>query len=638
MTFRCPSCGYESPADGETHCPRCGQPRTTAATLHDVEPTDVPPTLGAVPGADTAGDGVPTLREGVQPQSVPGYEILEELGRGGMGVVYKARQLHPRRLVALKVILAGEYAGADSLARFRAEAEAVARLHHPAIIQIHQVGEWQPAAGPTLPYLTLEYVAGVTLARRLASSPPLGPREAADLVRQVALGVHYAHTRGILHRDLKPGNILLAEPPGEPTATTPTPKIVDFGLAKTLEGAASVAQAGPRTQTGVILGTPNYMAPEQADGKGRPVGPPADVYALGAVLYECLAGRPPFEGDTTLDTLIRVVHEEPPSLRRVPRALNTICLRCLEKDPARRYATAADLAEDLRRFLDGEWVRSPSVVDRFARWARRRREFVYLMGGAAAAGVVVLAVAMLRGSVTPEQPRPPATTAPVAVVSKAAEGDDTAFAEVRARLASANNLKHLGVALHNYHAAMGEFPPPAVCDKKDGKPLLSWRVLVLPYLEEETAFQKFNLDEPWDSEHNRKLLSPMPKAFAAAGRGIVDPTATHYQAVVGPGAAWERIPNPKAELGARGLKFTDFTDGTSNTVLLVEAADAVPWTKPDDVAFDPIRLPRLGGQYQDAFNVLWADGSVRALSADANAATLRAAFSRNGGELPAPAR
>jgi prepilin-type processing-associated H-X9-DG protein len=633
MSLRCPSCGYESPAEGEAHCPRCGQPRTSAATLRDIESTDVSPTLSQAPGADTAGGGPAIVREGGQPQPVPGYEILGELGRGGMGVVYKARQLNPRRLVALKVILAGEYAGADSLARFRTEAEAVARLHHPAIIQIHQVGEWQPETGPSLPYLTLEYIAGVTLARRLASGPPLEPREAADLVRQVALGVHYAHTRGILHRDLKPGNLLLAEPAGDSATTTPIPKIVDFGLAKTLEGATSIAQGGPHTQTGAILGTPNYMAPEQADGKGRPVGPPADVYALGAILYECLAGRPPFEGDTTLDTLIRVVHDEPRPLRRAPRDLNTICLKCLEKDPARRYATAADLAEDLRRFLDGEGVRSPSAVARLTRWARRRKELVYLAGGAAAAGVVVLAAALLRGSMTPEQPRPSAVSAPVPVLSTAVEGSDDAFAETRARLASANNLKHLGVALHNYHSALGEFPPAAVCDKKSGKPLLSWRVLVLPYLEEDTAFQQFNLNEPWDSEHNKKLLSPMPKVFAFRGRGTGDPTATHYQAVVGPGAAWERIPSPKANLGALGIKLTDMTDGTANTVLLVEAADAVPWTKPDDVAFDLGRLPRLGGLHKDGFNVLWADGAVRLLGPDTSAASLRAAFTRKGGEI-----
>jgi tetratricopeptide (TPR) repeat protein len=317
---------------------------------------------------------------------VPGYKILGELGRGGMGVVYQARQVRLDRLVALKMILSGGHAGAAERARFRAEAEAVARLQHPNIVQVYEVGE---ADGN--PFFSLELVDGGSLAERLDGTP-LPAREAAALVQTLAQAVDHAHRRGVVHRDLKPANILLTPNPkseirnpgqthqlerGRPTPEGPavsdfSPKVTDFGLAKRL---------GPQkgqTQSGAILGTPSYMAPEQAGGRGREVGPAADVYALGAVLYELLTGRPPFKAETPLDTLIQVVSEEPvPPSRlnaKVPRDLETVCLKCLQKSPARRYAAAHDLAEDLRRFLAGEPVsaRPAGPLEKAAKWARRR--------------------------------------------------------------------------------------------------------------------------------------------------------------------------------------------------------------------------------------------------------------------------
>lgn len=277
--------------------------------------------------------------------SVPGYEVRSELGRGGMGVVYWARQVRAHRDVALKMILNADHAGHDEVSRFRAEAEAVARLQHPAIVTVYEVGEH---AGR--PFFSMELCPRGSLA--LQSSRPTSPTAITELILKVARGVAAAHAAGVVHRDLKPGNILLTAE-GEP-------KIADFGLSKQLDPGQRRG-AGDLTASGAVLGTPSYMAPEQA-GAARHVGPPADVYALGAILYDLLTGRPPFRGATPTETLLQLLTEDPLPPREIslsiPRDLETICLRCLEKDPARRYPTAAELAQDLRRFLDGEPVSS----------------------------------------------------------------------------------------------------------------------------------------------------------------------------------------------------------------------------------------------------------------------------------------
>jgi predicted Ser/Thr protein kinase len=286
---------------------------------------------------------------------IPGYMLLSELGRGRMGVVFKAWQTGLDRLVAVKTILT---AGPEQLELFRREAEAVARLQHPQIVQIFEVGEHDG-----LPYLSLEYVEGGSLEQRLDGTP-LPARQAAALVEVLALTMRVAHEQGIVHRDLRPANVLLA--------ADGTPKITDFGFATCREDSRVTA-------TGRISGTPNYMAPEQAAGKSDEVGPAADVHALGAILYELLTGRPPFRGDTVLDTLRKVLHEEPvaPSrLRpRLPRDLEVICLKCLHKEPQRRYGSAEALAEDLRRFLEHAPIRAMpvGVVERLWRWSGRHR-------------------------------------------------------------------------------------------------------------------------------------------------------------------------------------------------------------------------------------------------------------------------
>jgi hypothetical protein len=319
------------------------------------------------------------LTPGKHRVSVPGYEVLDVLGEGGMGVVFKARDLALGRLVALKFIKHAAYAGPTERRRFEAEAESIARLQHPNIVQIYEVGEHDG-----LPYFALEFCPGGSLDKKLAGKP-LPPEEAAALVEKLAAAVHAAHGKGVVHRDLKPGNVLLAE--------DGTPKITDFGLAKRLD------VQGQKTSTGVVMGTAPYMSPEQAGGTSKAVGPATDVYALGAVLYECLTGRPPFQAASSFDTILQVIRDPPTPPSRlnlsVPRDLEAICLKCLEKDPKKRYASAADLAEDLRRYREAEPVqaRPPGRLRRLARQARRRKELLYLVGGALVGALLLGALA-----------------------------------------------------------------------------------------------------------------------------------------------------------------------------------------------------------------------------------------------------
>ena len=322
-----------------------------ATTPYMNRPADPNPPIDQMPTQkDTS---PPKVVESFRPRQFGDYELLSEVARGGMGVVYRARQNGLSRIVALKMILGGRLATPEDVQRFRTEAEAAARLKHPNIVSVFDVGE---AEGQH--FFSMEFIEGISLSQLLLKGPLTGV-QAVRYLRALADAMYYAHRHDVVHRDLKPSNILLD--------ADDKPHITDFGLAKRM------TEDQGQTRTGTVLGTPSYMAPEQAQGRTREVGPAADIYSLGAILYECLTGRPPFRGDSVFETVNQVINDAaiaPRTLRPgIDADLERICMKCLEKDPALRYADAAALGEDLRRYADGEAVsaRSLNVVERIAR-------------------------------------------------------------------------------------------------------------------------------------------------------------------------------------------------------------------------------------------------------------------------------
>ncbi|HET6328997.1 MAG TPA: protein kinase [Planctomycetaceae bacterium] len=342
----CPRCQAELPADAAPGlCSRCSQTAGTDATEHFVPSSAFEPTLAP---RVTEPHG---LQLGAAHRYFGDYEILDEIARGGMGVVYKARQLSLDRIVALKTILAGQFASEADVERFYTEARAAANLQHPNIVAIHEVGQYEGQH-----YFSMDYVEGRNLAS-FVDRGPLPVTQAVTYLKSIAEAIHFAHRHGILHRDLKPSNILID--------SFDQPRITDFGIAKRIgaRDLPSAAAGGAITESsltaiGEVLGTPSYMPPEQIDADPAQLGPPTDVYSLGAILYELLTGRPPFRGPTVRDTLLAVLQSPPTSVRhlnrRAPRDLEKICLKCLQKDPSRRYSSAAALADDLERFTLGQ--------------------------------------------------------------------------------------------------------------------------------------------------------------------------------------------------------------------------------------------------------------------------------------------
>lgn len=366
-----------------TTCPKCGR------ALRQDAPRGLCTKclLAAMLGNESLdGGSETTVATAGLPQAFGGYELLQEVARGGMGIVYKARQRQLNRVVALKVIAAGQFASPDFVERFRIEAEAVACLDDRHIVPIYEVGDCEGQ-----PFFSMQFVEGGSLAERISNrQSPLSHRQAVELLAKVARAVHHAHQRGILHRDIKPGNTLL-DAKGEPHLT-------DFGLAKLVDKNTTL------TRTMAMLGTPSYMSPEQARGEAKQLTTAVDIYGLGAVFYELLIGQPPFAGGTTMETVRRVLEKEPARPRTlnpsVDRDLETICLKCLEKDPARRYGSAEALAEDLERWLSNEPIlaRRITPVERLVKWMRRNPKvatlavLLNLVGALGVAGILVVSM------------------------------------------------------------------------------------------------------------------------------------------------------------------------------------------------------------------------------------------------------
>jgi WD40 repeat protein/tRNA A-37 threonylcarbamoyl transferase component Bud32 len=360
---------------------------------------------------------------GTQVRYFGDYEILEEIARGGMGVVYKARQVSLDRTVALKMILAGQLASETDVERFYTEAKAAANLQHANIVAIHEVGQHNGQH-----YFSMDYVEGQSLAQ-LVREKPLPAAKAAEYVKTIAEAINYAHRQGTLHRDLKPSNILID--------AFDQPRVTDFGLAKRIEA------SGQLTATGSLMGTPSYMSPEQAGADGAKVGPASDVYSLGAVLYELVTGRPPFLGESLVATLNQVLNAEPVSPRllnpNIPRDLETICLKCLQKEPLRRYPSSAELANELGRFLRGEPIQARPVgkTARLWRWCKRKPLVASLAASAASlliAVIVVTAVAYFATSAALDRSERTLYAAHMNLADKAQQaGDDGRIADLLER-------------------------------------------------------------------------------------------------------------------------------------------------------------------------------------------------------------
>lgn len=354
----CPICALRSAAEQSAHL----EPKNEVESNSSSAAQSSPHAASVLPALGSFGD----------------YELIEEIARGGMGVIYKARQKRLNRIVALKMVLGGPLASPAAHARFLAEAQTAASLQHPNIVGIHEVGEH---AGQL--FYSMDYVPGRSLAELLRDGP-LPPQRAAAYAKVTAEAVQYAHQRGVLHRDLKPSNVLIDQ--------TEQPRITDFGLAKRLDGAALSSPDSPVTLSGQVLGSPNFMSPEQAQGRHREVGAPSDVYSIGALLYHLLTGRPPFQAATVTEVLRQVAALDPAAPRLLnpglPRDLETICLKCLEKEIPRRYQAAQALADELGRFLAGEPIlaRPIGLAGRTAKWCRRNPQMARL------AGVATLAV------------------------------------------------------------------------------------------------------------------------------------------------------------------------------------------------------------------------------------------------------
>ncbi len=632
---------------------------------------------GMLAPADTAGTAGQLMALGE-------YQLLRELGRGGMGRVFLARHTRLDRIVALKLLPKSRLEDRQAMARFEREMMAIGRLSDSRVVHAYDAREIDGQ-----PVLVMEYVDGFDLAELVRRVGPLRVLDACELVRQAALALEYAHEHGLVHRDVKPSNLMLSRG-GEV-------KLLDLGVARLC---AETTAGDELTGPDLFMGTADYIAPEQARDS-HAVDGRADIYSLGCTLYKLLTGRPPFSGPEyrgTFDKLTAHVSKPVPPVRNdvpeVPDELAAVLERMLAKRPEDRFATPGDVAAALEPFCVGADLKTlvaeaaekrPSAMtlhgvgdsletppqiapklllkpQRFRPWLWATAVGLVLLGSLAGLATIVITIkkgdretrlTVAEGSDVSIDAEGNATVTPPGETGKGARiGVDEAREEAAAR------LRQIGVALHLYHDRHKSFPP-AVLHGPNGTPY-SWRVAILPMLGRDDLYNEYRRDESWDSPHNVNVLHKIPDAlaFPTAERGMVN---TPVFALIGPGTAWD--PSPRrtgdemgsmgmmgssggagmemlmgsggaaAEPSTGGVRFMDITDGTSNTILVVVADRGVPWTKPEDIPYGPeIPLPQLGLVSEPGFHALFADGAVTYLSNSIDEATLRTLITRAGGE------